>query len=343
MILTTLVLSSMLAASGDPSQAACPDTAHCASDGALLAVSSDPARAEAILAAMQTAQDRFSDVFERTPGQTAVIEDSNRFPGLALELGEAGYTVKPWVSPQAMRAALEAQIRPALEARLTGAPQAAIDQAVEGALAGRVDQSEKVRHADAIIGHELGHLWLRDTFDWPRVDTGGARAYGAAAAPDWLDETAAVLMESPGLTGERRTALCEALPADPGAELAQYFSMEHPLLQAASAAAARAAAAAEAAGQSSDGPQIMVMSGETLTRQGEDMIGASRFYGLTRALVDYVVAETGSEHSFAALADAIASGGTLDSWLSAGVDGLPRSEAALIDALGADIVQRCAG
>jgi hypothetical protein len=255
MIITALAASLSLAP--------CPAGAHCLEDETLLAVSANPDRAAFILSAMQTAQARYGDVFSRTPGLTAVIEDSTQFPGLALELDAQGYTVKPWVSPQAMRDQLEAQLRPALEAQMAGAPEAVIDAAINSALSDRVDGNERVRHGEAIIAHELGHLWLRDTYDWPDIDTGGARTYGAAAAPDWFDETAAVLMESEQLTGERRSNLYEDLPDDISAQLSRYFTMEHPLLQMAALAADRAAAAARARGEAADGPQIMLFNPET--------------------------------------------------------------------------------
>ncbi|VXC79515.1 conserved exported hypothetical protein [Oceanicaulis sp. 350] len=334
MIITALAASLSLAP--------CPAGAHCLEDETLLAVSANSDRAAFILSAMQTAQARYGDVFSRTPGLTAVIEDSTQFPGLALELDAQGYTVKPWVSPQAMRDQLEAQLRPALEAQMAGAPEAVIDAAINSALSDRVDGNERVRHGEAIIAHELGHLWLRDTYDWPDIDTGGARTYGAAAAPDWFDETAAVLMESEQLTGERRSNLCEDLPDDISAQLSRYFTMEHPLLQMAALAADRAAAAARARGEAADGPQIMVMSGDALSSQGADMIGAERFYGLTRALVDYLMTRTGSHVVFDTLAQTLASGQSLEDWLASSPSDLPSSQAALIDDLVTFIESGCA-
>ena len=321
--------------------AGCPANAHCLEDDNLLAVSTSAERAELILSAMQAAETRFASVFNRMPGLTAVVEDSSEFPGFTGELDDAGYIVKPWVSPQAMRAQLEAQVRPAVEAQMAGSPQAVIDAAIEAALSGRVENNNKVRHADAIIAHELGHMWVKDLYDWPEVDTGDARAYGAAAAPDWFDETAAVLMESDALTQSRREALCETASDDLPNQFERYFSMEHPLLQLASLAADRAAAAAAAAGESSDGPRIMVMSGETLAAQGADMIGAEQFYGLTRALIDYLTAETGSEAVFDELAQALASGQSFDAWLASDVDGLAQSREGLIEALSAQVTSSC--
>ncbi|HCR66208.1 hypothetical protein [Oceanicaulis sp. UBA2681] len=334
MFLTSLALTLTLAN--------CPANAHCLEDENLLAVSTSAERAELILSAMQTAEARFADVFKRMPGLTAVVEDSSEFPGFTSALDEAGYIVKPWVSPEAMRAQLEAQVRPAVEAQMAGSPQAVIDATIEAALTGRVENNEKVRHAEAIIAHELGHMWVKDLYEWPQVDTGDARAYGAAAAPDWFDETAAVLMESEALTQSRRSSLCETASDDLPGQFERYFSMEHPLLQLTSLAADRAAAAAAAAGESSDGPRIMVMSGDTLAAQGADMIGTLQFYGLTRALIDYLVIQTGSEAVFDELAQALASGQSFDDWLATGEHGLPESRQALIETLTAGVTSDCA-
>lgn len=334
MIISTLALT--LAVS------ACPANAQCAQDGDLLAVSTSQERADLILSAMQTAQARYTDVFDRVPGLTAVVEDGRAFPGLAQELMDDGYIVKPWISPQSMREQFEAQLRPALEAQMADQPQAVIDAAIDNSLAQRVDGNNRVRHGDAIIAHELGHMWLMKTYDWPEIDTGDARAYGAAAAPDWFDETAAVLMETDELTSERRSNLCAGLPENAADRLNRYFTMEHPLLQLAAQAAQRAEAAERAAGEDSSGPRIMMFSKDALEEEGADLIDAEQFYGLTRSLVDYLVARTGSETIFDTLAQALVSGQSFDSWLASGVDGLPGSQQALIDDLAAFIESGCA-
>lgn len=321
--------------------AACPADAHCLEDDNLLAVSANAERAELILSAMQDAEIRFAELFHRMPGLTAVIEDSTLYPGFADGLAADGYTVKPWVSPQAMRDQLEAQVRPAVEAQMSGSPQAVIDATIEAALAGRVENNEKVRHAEAIIAHELGHLWVKDMYDWPEVDMGDARAYGAAAAPDWFDEVAAVLMESVALTDSRRASLCENLPEDLPGQYQRYFEMEHPLLQLAALAAEQAEAAERAAGETRSGPRIMVMSGEALAAQGADMIGAQHFYGLTRAFIDYLTVKTGSEAVFDQLAQSLSSGASLDDWLEVGVEGVPQTREAMISDLSAHVVSGC--
>jgi hypothetical protein len=85
-----------------------------------------------------------------------------------------------------------------------------------------------------------------------------------------------------------------------------------------------------------------VMSGDALSSQGADMIGAERFYGLTRALVDYLMTRTGSHVVFDTLAQTLASGQSLEDWLASSPSDLPSSQAALIDDLATFIESGCA-
>lgn len=319
----------------------CPPSASCAGDETLLVISANEERAAAALDAGHAAREHFAAVFGETPVPTAIVEDIALYPGIALELQAAGYVVKPWISPGAMRAALETQLRPALQAAMSDASPEAVENAVQSAIERRFSQNEQVRHGDAIIAHELGHIWLIQAFDWPDAGIEGERAYGAAGAPDWMDETAAVLMETGTLTAERRAALCETLPGDIAVTLAQYFTMEHPMINMARQAAAQREAALAASGGDRSAPQLMVMTQEARTGDDALITDAGYYYALTRAFVDYVVTRTGSETVFASLARTLAQGRTLDNWLAAGVTGLPGSEAELVSALGTHIMEQC--
>ncbi|WP_439632538.1 hypothetical protein [Glycocaulis sp.] len=333
-----LIFSAVIALSIAP----CPPSATCLEEEGLLVIASGEAEAAATLETAISARQRFYSVFGETPVPTAIVEDIALYPGIALELRSAGYTIKPWISPGAMRTALETQLRPVLQASMADAGPEAVENAVQAAVARRLDQNEQVRHADAIIAHELGHIWLIHGFDWPEASVPGERAYGAAGAPDWMDETAAVLMESEALTAERHTALCEAVPENMEATLSRYFAMEHPMINMARQAAAQREAALRETGNDSSAPHIMVMTREARSADDALMTDAGYYYALTRAFVDYVVAETGSEAVFASLARALADGQTLDDWLTAGVDGLPGSDRALIHGLGRHITAQCA-
>lgn len=319
----------------------CPPSALCAGDETLLVISANEARAAAALDAGLAAREHFAAVFGETPVPTAIVEDIALYPGITLELQAAGYVVKPWISPGAMREALEAQLRPALQAAMADASPQTVDNAVQAAVERRVGQNEQIRHGEAIIAHELGHIWMIHAFDWPDTAVPGERSYGAAGAPDWMDETAAVLMETGALTTERRTALCALLPDSIEDTLALYFSMEHPMINMARQVAAQRDAALAASGGDRSAPQIMMITRQVEAGDDALMTDAGYYYALTRAFVDYVVNQTGSEPVFASLAAALAGGQTLDDWLAAGVEGLPGNEMELIDGLGAYVTQQC--
>lgn len=317
---------------------ACPAQAACAQRDDILAVAGTPDRAEAVIDTALEARERFTGYFGARPGKTAIVEDLPLYPGYAADLSAEGWIIKPWISPGAMRESLAARMRGPMRAAMPEASDAEIEARIAPVLDQRVDANEKVRHADAIIAHELGHLWFIDVFDWPAPED-GERAYGAATAPDWLDETAAVTLESDALTDERRSALCERLPEDPAAEYRRFFVADHPLI----ALARRAAEAAEAAGEASDGPRIMVMNSTTLGADDALITDAAYFYALSRNLVDWTQAESDMA-LFPAMAAFVARGGTPEGFLEerGGEFGAPAGLDAWSDALGAYATARCA-
>lgn len=319
--------------------AACPAQAACAQHDDLLSVAGTPDRAEAVLETALEARERFVGYFGARPGKTAIVEDLSLYPGYAAELAAEGWIVKPWISPGAMRETLAAQMRGPMRAAMPEASDAEIEARIAPVLDQRVGANEKVRHADAIVAHELGHLWFIDVFDWP-APADGERAYGAATAPDWLDETAAVTLESDALTRERRSALCERLPEDPALEYQRFFAADHPLI----ALARRAAEAAEAAGAASDEPRIMVMDSNALGANDALITDAAYFYALSRNLVDWTRDEADMA-LFPAMAAFVADGGTPDAFLATrGAEfGAPAGLDAWSGVLGAYAAARCAG
>ncbi len=297
----------------------CPTGATCLEAERLLVVASDPERAQTIFDTALGAQSMFEAQFGIEAANIAVVEDIQTFPGLAESLSEDGYAIKPWISPAMMRSTLEAQIRPAMQSQLSqaGLSQAAIDAQIETVLRERVDQNENVRHQDAIIPHELGHIWLMEGFDWPQIERTEHRVYGAAAAPDWLDETFAVAMETDALTSERRASMCSDLSDGLQDQVGTFFTMEHPLLAAADAAANARARVLEASGETAtSGPSLMVTSLESLGVDERAGVTTYRFYNLSRVMVDYAQATTGGVAAFSDLSTHIAEGGSQRSWLA---------------------------
>jgi hypothetical protein len=85
-----------------------------------------------------------------------------------------------------------------------------------------------------ILAHELGHAWFNAWYD---SDRDGVYGQYASTAPDWLDETAAILIEDEQGVAERRGGLAELL-RDPEMRvypLDEFLNMAHPSLSIAAA------------------------------------------------------------------------------------------------------------
>ena len=81
----------------------------------------------------------------------------------------------------------------------------------------------------AVVAHELGHIWFREWYDAGRPRSPGERHYGSTA-PDWLDETAAILNENEYMTAQRRSGLADLLDGE-GPQLRpvpEFLAMAHP-------------------------------------------------------------------------------------------------------------------
>jgi hypothetical protein len=100
--------------------------------------------------------------------------------------------------------------------------------------AGSSDVRDRSAQDAGVVAHELGHIWFRDWYDGGRPRQPGQRQYGSTA-PDWLDETAAVLNENDYLTTQRRSGLADLLDAEGPRlrPLAEFLTMAHPTANAA--------------------------------------------------------------------------------------------------------------
>jgi len=254
------------------------------------------------------------------------------------DLRDAGYAgVLPWVLLDQRLEMLRDTIRRQVEVQTQGLPPAVVEQVLEQAYAsagvsaaGEEDDPDKT--AGAMV-HELGHLWFSLGLGWPEA-VDGRTAYGAADAPDWMDEVAAVLMENATLTDGRRAHL-SALYVDGGedalAPLATYLSLEHPLL--AAAAMRQEVLAQRAAEGGANQSQAIVLTGEDAQAFLAQSTGMAPevFYAQTRGFIDYIDARSGGATFFADAAQAVRHGATFSDWLGehASEYGVPASVDAL--------------
>lgn len=256
--------------------------------GVILAINTQ--EAEALGAAAESARPMFRVRFGHDAPRYAVVQNE----ASAEEIGrlkDNGFpVVLPLPSKVDLIAQIEPQVRSAVEEQLPEASDAEIDSLV----AEIVDRQVAAVSGVAIVAHELGHLWLQETF-WPGAPSVEGQ-YGGPA-PDWLEEVAAVLMETELLSETRRAAFFKIWQQGLSFDLAAFFAMEHPAKLTADAAR-KAGRAIVKVGSAADGPTI------------------DAFYAKSRVFADFLIDVTDQE-ILASIAEAAAQGLSMDQWLAA--------------------------
>ena len=204
-----------------------------------------------------------------------------------------------------------------------------------------------------VVAHELGHIWFREWYDSGRPRQPGERHYGSTA-PDWLDETAAILNENDYMTAQRRSGLADLLDGEGPRlrPLPEFLTMTHP-----TATAARAAArlnlppgierrsdgairldpnnlppgftrrpdgsiAFQGPPGGSGGPGVPAIGGTMMmTVPGkadpESLRAGLPFYIQGRAFADFLIETSGYPRIMGDIATAIRGGGSFEQWLAA--------------------------
>jgi hypothetical protein len=224
---------------------------------------------------------------------------------------------EPSTEADPFRSALEDQVRSQIEAQLSRSGRSPDPARVEALVAQSLAQLDTRESTESEAGpetgdgnrldairHEVAHLlFIREL--WPSSGQ-GSEQYGGDA-PDWLDETAAVLAESETMTRDRRQALTEAVAEGRLRPLAEYLRMSHP-----SFGGGAFAAMIEEARASAEGPGVIFIASE----DGDESIDdAALFYTQTRAWIDYLDERTGDGRVFARITEALKAGKTFAAWL----------------------------
>jgi len=160
-----------------------------------------------------------------------------------------------------------------------------------------------------ILAHELGHRLFAAEI-WPERGAQG-RNYGTTA-PDWLDETAAILLETADDTKRRRKLFSALANADNVLLLADFFEAKHPSLTNKKIADAIDKARNKARETGSDPVTVRV----TLRAPRLTWDNPAAFYAQTRAFVDFLLERTGEERVFLEIAEHLEAGGDMGSWLA---------------------------
>ena len=339
LVLLSALLASAPLATADGLCAAAgvvPDKA-CVATGHGVVLAPDRADASRLAGSVLEAEARFARHFGRAPPRHATVQDAK--PGELKALGGAGFLrTLPWLTPAQFEASALQSIRRGVEAqtKAAGLDAARTAEAVaRGETAWRERNTLAAFHArDAgSLPHEAGHGWYMRSF-WPDRSPDGRGHYGGPG-PDWMDETAAVLLENDAFTADRRRMFEEVYRGTPASQstrdlsvaelidLPRFLTRAHPGSEIGSALATKDPAV-------KDGPNIRVLSGDEARNL---MRGGLLFYLQSRLFADYLIERSGDPAIFASLGAAFGRGETIDDWLR--VHGAGHKLPATVDALDA--------
>jgi len=194
----------------------CAALGPCVSIGNI-AVMAENDIADPILKSAQDGAAAFSRYFGAETAPIAIVPGGTITPDMQAGLKQAGYSLSlPWISAADKQALAEASVRKQVMEQTKGMAAAQQEAIIKmafakaggsGSTSGDMSTTEQ-----GALTHELGHLWFIAAFKPKDGEAGGSHGYGGWA-PDWLDETAAVLLENETLTASRRKAFKD-MPID---------------------------------------------------------------------------------------------------------------------------------
>lgn len=281
-----------------PQYAICRATPH----GLVFAGTADDVEWGAAVALRVEAQ--FSRHFGAVPRYALLIKDGEtRYPP---ELERAGYhRYLIWKSPRSWAAQMRDLQRPLVQKNFQeqGVVEPELTARTERALE-RVFQREFAGGA-SIAAHELGHNLLESFWNGKPPPVPAPRARYGTLAPDWLDEVAAILMESEESLENRRRFLPDLHKGGKMVPLRIYLGMPHPVGGVSEPAAAGAGG----------GPQV----------------GPLEYYSQSLGFAEFLAETSGRPRIFEAIARKLSDGSTFEQWLAA--EGRDYNLAADLDSL----------
>lgn len=250
--------------------------------------------AQQAASALESAAATFEQYFSRKAPAGALVLSTTFDRAAADRFSEThglGYALS-WLPPEAKRAKVEQMMRRAMP------------DADEDKIQRTLDQLD--RHHEDTLRHELGHALYGAAF-WPNVETAPAERYGSPA-PDWLDESAALLMEGAGLRQQRESAFLDALRQQSRhiAPLEDFIAMDHPLT-----AQTKDRLMAQGGQQTQSGIQVMVMAST-----GDDAARFAVFYGQSLAFADFLIDTSQDPRILGTISTAVAEGADFNDWLA---------------------------
>ena len=322
------IATALLLLANAPAPSLCADAAAilgpraCVESDLGIAVADSAERARQLLDYARVGEAKFQTRFGRPANRYALVESDQATTDAAQteRLRAAGFkTVLPWPSAKAYRAQVEQSVRRAVEARAANLPADAREAAVKSGLAqidAQFDPAKTALRDSGAIPHELGHAWYRQAY-WPNAPH--SRDHYGSPGLDWMDEMAAVLMESDPLFAQRidqfadryrklRAAGASASP-DILIDLPSYFVSTHPAAASVKALLDKEGLASPTAKQ----PGVRVLVGAEAAKVGGDAV---RYYQQAAVVSQYLVERTGDPAVFARIGAAFGRGETIDQWLA---------------------------
>lgn len=271
---------------------------------------------------LQQSSKTYEQFFAEKPVKVAIVSGGNINSELREKLKVLGFSaVLPWISESDRNNLAEASVRRQVEEQTKGMPAelqasmlALALKELDKALSAEANNSMSDTEMGA-LGHELGHIWFIQQFASESANTEKSVGHGYGGwAPDWLDETAAVLMENSQLTSKRRQSFSEN-SSENFVALSEFLSMEHPAYKAAMALAEKSSS--ENGDGESDDAKAIILTGEDadkfMAASGGD---PTDFYIQVRTFADFLIEQYSDQHVFEKIAKHLASGKSFEEWLS---------------------------
>lgn len=183
---------------------------------------------------------------------------------------------------------------------------------------GKISQISDEHSENNALGHELGHRFLMAAFNWKLPNDG----YGSPA-PDWLDETAAVLNENDFITKNRREAF-RKLDEDFNS-IFEIVSKAHPVPSKMSQDEINKRVREIRAEMAKSGSGTKAVK---LNINNEDYSKKiDKFYGTIRVFIDFLDKYTSKDAVYESIAKGLSEGNDFESWLNdyGAIYGLPSS------------------
>lgn len=289
---------------------ALPPTQMCEEAPGGIVIAATTPRALKLVELAAQGEERFQRRFGRAVPRYSVIEmdDGKIDKNLDASLKRAGFVWRlPWLSEDAMGNGLKASITRAVTSKaqtmnLDADHTAAMVRSALAQASASVDPAALRAKQAGALPHELGHGWFIHAF-WPNA--AAANGHYGGPAPDWMDETAAILMEDDAFAKRRREQFETIYRATDAAakaklvDLTSFLSDGHPAMPALNLPASARG--------------VQVLTGEEAAQVAS---AAGGFYLQARMFADYVLDRSGDPAAFRSAAESFARGDTTAQWLA---------------------------